>query len=1017
MSNNKEIRWLHISDLHIGSPKNKWLDNTIQEKFIEIISHIGRIDFILISGDIIHQGQYNNHELYNKAKNFLLELKKISKHLVFAIGNHDYTRDDTRYTILKKWRNETNKENKEDEYLNKVTSSFMKFVSFCKEISSTENPISPNSYVYDKYEDLNIVVLNTSAFSGQPVCDEKGDFKRDSNNRIIVDDLKKIWLCDAELPNYSLLNNSIPTIVVGHHSLGMFSEESKQKLLSFLKNINTKYYFCGHIHQNSKIDMDTIHQCATAGLFKDDDNIPSFKLYEMQKNSNTNIHERLYVYNNNIGAWKNTDLNQNIYEEIIETTDNSSDIIPFYLEKSNISSGALRLPYGDGGAFNIYISKSKLTDLISPHSHQNIDEVTYIIKGSAYACIDKQVTVLNAYEAIPMPKGTLHSIIPKTFPCEYLTMGIESKTETYRERWDKDITQLKELKNMLYSNDDVLQTGNNIINQLKSNILEVRWTAIEIIKQFLSNDADENIESKSIVASQLQLFVSKLLKASDLQENITALNIAYEFSVKISPRKISEILITDKHFLLPWVCMYYLLKTKLKKVDFACLYEKNIKQSNKSKEIKYYECAYLSLLELLINKNDNLLTEFYKSEFSDLNSEIPLKAIVIHFFVWYICNCLQGVVTNYSRLSEKYTVREILDVENVIRTLLDIQNSDGIFKLLQDNFEIDKLLIIVSEYMKCIEESKNDILIQQTTKDNIKQYLRIIVSEKCNLNCVYCHHEGRTKTLIGEEIQDNPNFDLQKLLEEAKKSQFKKIKISGGEPLLYPNILQICKAFENDFVDIGFTTNGTQICSLKDEFDRIGKSKLTFNVTLNTVDKYKYQQITKSDCLERVMNGIDFLIRKGFKVKLNAVITSFNFNDIESLVAYAARMRINIKLLDLFTVGSQFEEFQRVSIVEIKNRLMTLYRINENDFFQQNDYLCAKIMGTQVLIPQRVYCKDCQYNCPMYPCAEGLFGIRVYEDYSCARCFRGDIYTGDITSFSKNVEDIRHSLDTICLSY
>ena len=128
-------------------------------------------------------------------------------------------------------------------------------------------------------------------------------------------------------------------------------------------------------------------------------------------------------------------------------------------------------------------------------------------------------------------------------------------------------------------------------------------------------------------------------------------------------------------------------------------------------------------------------------------------------------------------------------------------------------------------------------------------------------------------------------------------------------------------------------------------------------------------------------------------------------------------MRINIKLLDLFTVGSQFEEFQRVSIVEIKNRLMTLYRINENDFFQQNDYLCAKIMGTQVLIPQRVYCKDCQYNCPMYPCAEGLFGIRVYEDYSCARCFRGDIYTGDITSFSKNVEDIRHSLDTICLSY
>ena len=53
----------------------------------------------------------------------------------------------------------------------------------------------------------------------------------------------------------------------------------------------------------------------------------------------------------------------------------------------------------------------------------------------------------------------------------------------------------------------------------------------------------------------------------------------------------------------------------------------------------------------------------------------------------------------------------------------------------------------------------------------------------------------------------------------------------------------------------------------------------------------------------------------------------------------------------------------------------------------------------------------------MYPCAEGLFGIRVYEDYTCARCFRGDVYKGTIESFSRNIEDIRHSLDTVCLSY
>lgn len=94
---------------------------------------------------------------------------------------------------------------------------------------------------------------------------------------------------------------------------------------------------------------------------------------------------------------------------------------------------------------------------------------------------------------------------------------------------------------------------------------------------------------------------------------------------------------------------------------------------------------------------------------------------------------------------------------------------------------------------------------------------------------------------------------------------------------------------------------------------------------------------------------------KGYKIKLNTVITSFNFDDIEALIYYAARMRINIKLLDLFTVGGQFAEFQRVSIAEIKNRLMTLYRIGDEDFYQENDYLCADIMGIKVFLPQRVY--------------------------------------------------------------
>lgn len=83
---------------------------------------------------------------------------------------------------------------KEEEYLEKLASSFNGYVSFCKAVSYPENPISARSYVYDKYMDLNIVVLNTSIFSGQPVCDENWTIQLDDKNNVKVNDFQKIWL-------------------------------------------------------------------------------------------------------------------------------------------------------------------------------------------------------------------------------------------------------------------------------------------------------------------------------------------------------------------------------------------------------------------------------------------------------------------------------------------------------------------------------------------------------------------------------------------------------------------------------------------------------------------------------------------------------------------------------------------------------------------------------------------------------------------------------------------------------
>ncbi len=1024
-----DIRWIHLSDLHFGSPKNIWLDTTIQDRLIEKISNMGRIDFIIISGDIIHQGQYNNAVLKEKALNFIQKLKGISNEIVFSAGNHDYSRDECRFDILAKWQKEPNKNLKENEYNDKLASSFNCFVDFCKTATHTEHPIKIGSYIYE-LEDINVIILNTSIFSGQPVQEDSGNFSKDENGNIMVNDYQKLWMCKSELPDYSKIRKHLPTIVAGHHPFQMFSDDSQKDLKLFMDNISATYYFCGHIHDNCRSNFSKIKQLAGAGLFTGK-NVPSFSLNIMQKKSNSNIYTHVYVYDNE-GDWdeinkpmkKNeedwNEVNKSMEKNIVSS--NSTGIEQeklFHLTKNDISEGAVRMPCNEG-MFNLYISSPKFTDIITPHSHEKVDEVAFVTQGSLFAYLNEEVLLLNKNDAIIMPKNALHAFICKEQPCEFITIGMETTEKTsYESDWKQDIETLNELNSKLIKDIEVTKITPQICEYFKASIMEVRLQAIKIINDYLnSKHDDENIQN---VKSTIQLLVSQLLDSNNIQDKLIGLNIAYEFSTTVSKEKISQILIFEDCFLLPWNCMYYILKVNPYNINFRSLYNKN-----KSKEYdisiknssKYNRLALLAILELIYNHKDDLIVETSKLFLNCNDCTIPFNHILIYFFTWYICNSPQKGEINYNLLKGNYLNDQIPEEDKIIRVLLDRQNPSKIFSTLIKLDNLKSLTCVIIGYLTCFKEPQNSETIDhKNIRDNIKKYLRIIVSEKCNLNCAYCHHEGRSKFLIGNSISDNPDFNLKRLLEEAHNNKFKKIKISGGEPLLYPEILNICNEFQSRFDDIGFTTNGTKICALKDDFDKIKGSKLNFNVTLNSVDQEHYAHITGQDLLQDVLMGIDYLVKNKFKVKLNSVITSYNFDEIENLIAYAARKNVDIKLLDLFTLDSPHDDFQRVSIVEIKNKIMTLYDKEDKDFYIEKDYLCVKVMGIRVQIPQRVYCYDCQYNCDMYPCAEGLFGIRVYEDYSCARCFKGDIKKGDIDMFNDNIEEIRQSLDSVCFSY
>lgn len=1014
------IRWLHLSDLHIGRQDNPWLDSALQTRLEQLLEQEGRFHFILITGDLIHQGQYHNGELQRQAKQLLELLQKYCEHIIFAIGNHDYIRNPSRLEMLTAWQKLDDKQKKkqEAEYDNKLQGDFKEFVRFCLDIASIS--VSTQTYLYKKVPGINIVVFNTSVFSGQPQLDQDGNPVKDENGNTVIQDAGKLWISQNAFPDIHDLQEDQPTIVVGHHTLSMLDVESRTQFLQFMHTVQSSHYFCGHIHAEDSRNFDGVHQIASAGVFADSYNRPTVTIHQMLKNANEHIKSKTYSFQN--GEWKESGP---VIPEVtgggcLDSGDTFNTVQPresFEIQRSAISSGAILLPYHDG-TFSLYLSKPGATDMLSPHLHANLDEVTYVAEGAVYSYLDGRCNKVSADSSVLMPKGKLHGFLPVEYPCKYITMGVESGGHArYESSWSEDIRRLRELDQTL--SQDILDSRRNqmldeILEHLKSAVLEVRWEALDILKKYLAQDSDDS----SYIAPSIQRLVIGALRSTDVGEKLFALNMACEFRVKVSPKTIHMLMTDTEQYILPWNCAYYLIAVRTK-IDYDNLFSKVEDSGGRDKYCEYYEQILVSLLQLMIRHKGSHFQEVYERPVPDIleGAVIPKEDIVIHFVLWYTSLNFKDERINYRQALSDFQSLLADKGEDVLRGLLNFGDHQERFRSLQFCREKGVLAKAMRAFFESFKEEQPQEQGEKTMVGNIKDYLRIIVSETCNLRCPYCHHEGRVDSLVGNALKCNPDFDLRKTLEKAKQSGFRKIKISGGEPLLFSNVLKICNEFSGDFEDIGFTTNGTQILALQSEFDRIKGSGLSFNITLNTLDANKYRHITGTGDLKSVQAGIDYLVKNGFKVKINAVITSYNVEDIESLVAYAARKRINIKLLDLFSFDQLPDEFQHVSIAEIKSKLMELYDVTDTDFSVINDYMYMETMGIKVMIPKRLYSSDCQFNCKMYPCAEGLFGIRVYEDYTCAYCFNGRIYPGGLEDFPENINLIRTHLDKMKFMY
>lgn len=173
--------------------------------------------------------------------------------------------------------------------------------------------------------------------------------------------------------------------------------------------------------------------------------------------------------------------------------------------------------------------------------------------------------------------------------------------------------------------------------------------------------------------------------------------------------------------------------------------------------------------------------------------------------------------------------------------------------------------------------------------------LRITITNRCNENCIYCHHDG----MVSSKDEMTPD-EIYKISKIAKKIGVKKIRLSGGDPLVRKDIVEIVEKIASlDFKDISITTNGVLLEKYAEGLKKAGLNRV--NVSLDTLNRDTYKFVTKMDYLAEAKAGILKAVEVGlYPVKINMVVMKdVNQNEIKDMFKFCRENDIVLQLIEL----------------------------------------------------------------------------------------------------------------------
>jgi cyclic pyranopterin phosphate synthase len=211
--------------------------------------------------------------------------------------------------------------------------------------------------------------------------------------------------------------------------------------------------------------------------------------------------------------------------------------------------------------------------------------------------------------------------------------------------------------------------------------------------------------------------------------------------------------------------------------------------------------------------------------------------------------------------------------------------------------------------------------------NRVVDYLRVSVTERCNFRCQYCMPEKPFSWVPQENLMSYE--DLFKFIKAGIDQGIKKVRITGGEPLLRANLdafIKMIYDYKND-IDLAITTNGFLLKQCAKELKDAGLKRA--NISLDSLDREIAHKIAQKDVLKDVIAGLDKCDEVGLKVKINTVpLRGFNDHELIDLLEYCKNRGYQIRFIQ-YMENHHANDIKGLNAQEIKDIIASKYKFEE----------------------------------------------------------------------------------------